>query len=268
LDVSHFDQHRESLDEARTVAESVDLGSDFVVVDGNKRHVLSYLQDFLFSSERAKEPISSLSGGERNRLLLARLFIRPANVLVLDEPTNDLDTETLELLEARLLEFKGTVLVVSHDRSFLDNLCSSTLVFEGEGVVKEYVGGYSDWQRTLASRAEAEPAKMREGKKNAPDPRKRKDPPKANRLTYQERKEWESLPARIEKLEQEMEALHLEMAGPDFFRADPDSIRKATARSQALPQEIEAAFERWAELDRRATGQAPGSVRTPFSGGP
>ncbi len=253
LEVSHFDQHRESLNQALTVAESVDQGSDFVVVDGNKRHVLSYLQDFLFSPERAKEPVSSLSGGERNRLLLARLFIRPANVLVLDEPTNDLDAETLELLEARLLEFKGTVLVVSHDRSFLDNLCSSTLVFEGEGAVKENVGGYSDWQRTVTTQADTAPMKKERGKKTASNPRKRKDPPKADRLSYGEKKEWEYLPARIEELEHELEALHEEMARPDFFRGDPGTIRAATARSQSLPQEIEAAFERWAVLDQRTS---------------
>jgi ATP-binding cassette subfamily F protein uup len=254
LEVSHFDQHRETLDEARTVAESVDQGSDFVMVDGNKRHVLGYLQDFLFSPDRAKEPISSLSGGERNRLLLARLFIRPANVLVLDEPTNDLDTETLELLEARLLEFKGTVLVVSHDRSFLDNLCSSTLVFEGDGVVKEYVGGYSDWQRTLESQARPVPATGKGSKTALPGSGKRKSPQRSDRLSYQEKKEWESLPARIEKLEEELAALHEEMAGADFFRGEPDTIRQSTARSQSLPQEIEAAFVRWAELDRRASG--------------
>ncbi len=249
LETSHFDQHREELGEARTVAESVDQGSDFVLVDGMKRHVLSYLQDFLFSPERAKEPISSLSGGERNRLLLARLFIRPANVLVLDEPTNDLDSETLELLEARLLEFEGTVLVVSHDRSFLDNLCSSTLVFEGLGVVKEYVGGYSDWQRTLKSQGRTEPFKEQRSKKVASDPRRKTKPPEGKRLSYQEKKEWESLPARIEELEQELEALHEEMSHPDFFRGDPDAIREATARSQSLPQEIEVAFNRWAELE-------------------
>ena len=255
LEISHFDQHREGLGEAGTVAESVNPGSDFVLLDGKKKHVLSYLQDFLFSPKRAKEPISSLSGGERNRLLLARLFISPANVLVLDEPTNDLDTETLELLEARLLEFKGTVLVVSHDRSFLDNLCSNTLVFEGEGLVKEYVGGYSDWQRTLRSQGRTDPSKERRAKKEkkaASDSRRRSAPPKEKRLSYQEKKEWESLPARIEELEGELKALHEEMARPDFFRGVSDAIREATARSHSLPQEIEVAFERWAELDQRA----------------
>jgi ATP-binding cassette subfamily F protein uup len=254
LQVSHFDQHREALSETRTVAESVERGSDFLVVDGKKRHALSYLQDFLFSPERAKEPVSSLSGGERNRLLLARLFVRPANLLVLDEPTNDLDTETLELLESRLLDFKGTVLVVSHDRSFLDNLCSNTLVFEGDGVVKEYVGGYSDWQRTVRARTDAGPSKRTRGKEPPSVTKKKREPSKKPRLSYLERREWEGLPGRIEELEEELRALHERMASPDFFQGDPDSIRAATARSRLLEGEIEIAFERWAELDKRASG--------------
>ncbi len=263
LEVSHFDQQREALDENRSVAESVEWGSDFLIVDGKKRHVLSYLQDFLFSPSRAKEPVSSLSGGERNRLLLARLFVRPANLLVLDEPTNDLDSETLELLEARLLEFKGTVLVVSHDRAFLDNLCSSTLVFEGDGVVKEYVGGYSDWRRVVEARDLDSPpsAKSRKSSKgeakwkgHGPGSRAVGTPPEPARLSYLEKKEWEDLPARIEAMERELDALHEEMACPDYFQGDPETIKEAAARSQALPLEIEAAFARWAELDERMSG--------------
>jgi len=252
LEIAHFDQHREALEEDRTVAENVELGSDFLVLDGKRRHVLSYLKDFLFSPERAKEPVKNLSGGERNRLLLARLFVRPANVLVLDEPTNDLDTETLEMLEARLLGFEGTVLVVSHDRSFLDNLCTNTLVFEGDGVVKEYVGGYSDWQRTQRSKSTAEPQSDGKAKKPPTGSRKVKDGTGSRRLTYKEKREWESLPARIEEMEGELETLHAQMAHPDFFKADPDLIRETSARSLSLPREIEAAFERWAELDQRA----------------
>lgn len=257
LKVAYFDQHREQLDEAQTVADSVGHGSEHVTLDGERRHVLSYLQDFLFSPERAREPIANLSGGERNRLLLARLFTRPANVLVLDEPTNDLDAETLELLEARLVEYTGTVLVVSHDRQFLDNLCSSTLVFEGGGRVKEYVGGYSDWKRTVAARRAAEttpkasPAEKRRGASGSGDvSAETSERPK--KLTWAERKEWESLPGRIEALEGELEALHARMGASDFFRSDPDAIRSATERSQAIPGEIEAAFARWAELDERA----------------
>ncbi|MBT8396538.1 MAG: ATP-binding cassette domain-containing protein [Gemmatimonadetes bacterium] len=263
LEVSHFDQQREALEEERTVAESVERGSDFLMVDGKKRHVLSYLQDFLFSPSRAKEPVSSLSGGERSRLLLARLFARPANLLVLDEPTNDLDSETLELMEARLLDFKGTVLAVSHDRTFLDNLCSSTLVFEGKGIVKEYVGGYSDWQRVVKARIEDSPTPPgpRRDRKGTPVGKGPQRPSsvgrgssKPARLSYQEKKEWEDLPARIEALEEELEALHEEMARPDFFQGDPETIKEATARSQALPREIDSAFARWADLDQRISG--------------
>jgi ATP-binding cassette subfamily F protein uup len=258
LQVAHFDQHREALDETRTVAESVDMGSDFVHVDGNKRHVLSYLQDFLFSPERAKEPVRSLSGGERNRLLLARLFVRPANLLVLDEPTNDLDAETLELLEARLLEFDGTVLVVSHDRSFLDNLCSSTLVFEGDGVVKEYVGGYSDWKRIVDARAGKEAlspradGKGKKEKKGSAQTKKPKTQASSNRLSFREKQEWEGLPARIEAMEKELAGLHEQMAAPEFFKTDPEAIRATTTRSEALTREMDVAFDRWAELDENA----------------
>jgi ATP-binding cassette subfamily F protein uup len=250
LKVAYFDQHREQLDEAVTVVDSVGHGGDYVTIDGERRHVMSYLQDFLFSPERAREPISNLSGGERNRLLLARLFTRPANVLVLDEPTNDLDAETLELLEARLVEYSGTVLVVSHDRQFLDNLCSSTLVFEGAGRVKEYVGGYSDWKRTVALRAETNgpSATPSASPKKATD----RNGAKARKLTWAEKKEWEMLPGRIEGLEAELDELHNLMADPDFFRSDVDAVRAATERSHEVPLEIEAAFARWAELDERA----------------
>jgi ATP-binding cassette subfamily F protein uup len=267
LKVAYFDQHREQLDEARTVAESVGHGSDHVVLDGERRHVLSYLQDFLFSRERAGQPVSSLSGGERNRLLLARLFTRPANVLVLDEPTNDLDAETLELLEARLVEFGGTVLAVSHDRQFLDEVCTSTLVFEGGGRVKEYVGGYSDWRRTVEGRRvsrEVPPGTKRRSSRDvsgatsghAPTPghgdTSTDTPARPKKLSFAERKEWEALPARIEALEKELDAIHTRMGDPGFFREGADAIRAATERSQALPAEIEAAFARWAELDERA----------------
>jgi ATP-binding cassette subfamily F protein uup len=257
LEVAHFDQHREALDEGRTVAESVEMGSDFLVMDGKKRHVLSYLQDFLFSPDRAKEPISSLSGGERNRLLLARLFVRPSNLLVLDEPTNDLDIETLELLEARLMEYDGTILVVSHDRSFLDNLCTNTLVFEEPGVVREHVGGYSDWQRTVRSRTDGGVANEREesskkGKKTQATSGKPKTSSKTDRLSYREAQEWAALPDKIEALEEELASLHEAMADPAFFKGDPEDIKEATARSEVLTTEIEVAYRRWAELDERA----------------
>jgi len=250
LEIAHFDQHRETLQEDRSIADSVTFGSH-LVLDGERRHVVSYLQDFLFSPEQALQPVSTLSGGERNRLLLARLFTRPANVLVLDEPTNDLDLETLELLEARLLEYEGTVLVVSHDRSFLDNLCTSTLVFEGDGVVKEYVGGYSDWRRVVERRSEDEETSRPRKKKAPSPPRPRTNTPeKSKRRTYREEREWEAIPARIEQLEASLEEVHRQMAAPEFYRGDPEEIRRVVEESQRLPAEIEALYARWEELDR------------------
>jgi len=252
LDIAYFDQHREQLNEAETVAEAIAGGSEYVMTAGGRKHVMGYLADFLFSSERAREPVGNLSGGERNRLLLARLFMQPANVLVLDEPTNDLDTETLELLEGRLLEFAGTVLVVSHDRTFLDNLCTSSLVFERPGVIKEYVGGYSDWKRTAAAKAagstEASSAKGKRGRPGG----EAGGTDKPKKLTWNERREWEKLPAHIEVLEAELEDLHQRMADPAFFQKPHDETRPMVERSQALPQEIDEAFTRWAELDERS----------------
>jgi ATP-binding cassette subfamily F protein uup len=245
LKVAYFDQHRAQLDENRSVLENLGA-ADTIRIGGKQRHVYGYLEDFLFTPERARQPVSALSGGERNRLLLAKMFTRPANVLVLDEPTNDLDTETLELLEALLVEFEGTVLTVSHDRRFLDNLCTSTLVFEGDGVVGEYVGGYSDWQRmTAGSGAEAAP--RRTAATPASRPRTR-----SKRLSFKERKELEALPDRIAGLEEELEALHARMGAADFFKEPPEVIRSARDRAALIPDEIDAAMDRWAELEERA----------------
>jgi len=252
LEIAHFDQHRETLREDQSIADNITSGSH-VTLDGERRHIMTYLQDFLFSPKQARQPVSTLSGGERNRLLLARLFTRPANVLVLDEPTNDLDLETLELLEARLLDYNGTVLVVSHDRSFLDNLCTSTLVFEGKGVVKEYVGGYSDWRRVVDRREEISSRPPQKAKTpSKPKPRTESG---AARLTFKERREWEALPGRIEALEEELDLLHQRMSDPDFFKESPDEIRRAKEASQELPREIELLFSRWAELDERSGGK-------------
>lgn len=250
LQVAYFDQHRAQLDEAATVLDAVAEGGDHVTVDGERRHVMGYLADFLFSAERARQPVRSLSGGERNRLLLARLFTRPANVLVLDEPTNDLDAETLELLEARLVEFGGTVLAVSHDRAFLDNLCSSTLVFEGNGAVKEYVGGYSDWKRVVERRGGEAPIPAPSKPKAAPvTPAARGPRPAApRRLSFAERRELEGLPGKIEALEAEIAGLHAHMADPEHYKRDPAAMRNALERTKAAEAEIEAAFARWAEL--------------------
>ena len=236
------------------------FGSDHVTVAGGRRHIYGYLEDFLFTPERARQPIRVLSGGERNRLLLARLFTKPANVLVLDEPTNDLDAETLELLEARLVAFTGTVLVVSHDRHFLDNLCTGTLVFEGEGRVKEYVGGYTDWRRAVERRERAaadEAASGARGRGGARGDRGRgrgrraEDPSGPKKLTWAERKEFEALPERIEELESELNDLHERMADPDFYRGDADVIREATERVTSVEEEIERQMERWAALGER-----------------
>jgi len=248
LEVAYFDQHRDQLDESRTVMDSVARGNDWVTVQGQRRHVAGYLQDFLFSPDRMRQEVVSLSGGERSRLLLARLFTLPSNLLVLDEPTNDLDTETLEMLEARLLDYPGTVLVVSHDRRFLDNLCSSTLVFEGEGLVREYVGGYSDWLRMSRPAGGPDAATKPKHRNSSPAPTARP----TRKLTNKEREEWTLSQARIEAMEQELEQLHATMSEPGFFRGDAEEIRKASDRAAALPQEIETTFVRWAELDERA----------------
>jgi ATP-binding cassette subfamily F protein uup len=270
LEVAYFDQHRAQLDPSASVAENVSPGRDFVSPGGERRHVLSYLQDFLFSAERARQPVSSLSGGERNRLLLARLFTRPANVLVLDEPTNDLDTETLELLEARLVAFSGTVLVVSHDRAFLDNLCTSTLVFEGGGRVKEYVGGYSDWKRAVKRRRDetasggaggrggGRGARPGRGSGGAGGGASRgsggaRGDDRPRKLTWKETQELQALPGRIEHAEARLEELHERMGDPAFYRGEPKEIRRVTGEAEAAEAEIEALFERWSELSERET---------------
>jgi ATP-binding cassette subfamily F protein uup len=241
VEVAYFDQLREQLDETATVRDNVSKG-DTVEIAGQPRHVMTYLGDWLFSGERARTPVSALSGGERNRLLLARLFLRPSNLLVLDEPTNDLDMETLELLEERLIDYAGTVLVVSHDRAFLDNVVSSTLAWEPPGRFVEYAGGYSDWhfQRGEAIAAE-EAAKVSKGKK-----------PKtavARKLSYKENAELEALPARIETLERSQTELHDKMADPAFYQGGGDGVSDATAELERIEAELEQAYARWAELE-------------------
>lgn len=256
LEIAYFDQHREQLDDHASVAEAVAFGSDHVGSGADRRHVLAYLQDFLFAPERARQPVRALSGGERNRLLLARLFTRPANVLVLDEPTNDLDTETLELLESRLVAFDGTVLVVSHDRAFLDNLCTSTLVFEGNGVVREYVGGYSDWRRVVERREEQarEQAPTAAGRGATNDRRRDRSASARRKLSYREQKEFEGLPDRIEALEGDLARVHETLADPAFYEEDSEVIRATTERVATLEKEIDHLMDRWAELGERAAG--------------
>ena len=245
LEIAYFDQHRDQLDGNKTLIESVGSGSETILIDGARKHIVSYLQDFLFSPDRIRQPVRCLSGGERNRLLLARLFTKASNVLILDEPTNDLDTETLELLETRLSEYPGTVLIVSHDRRFLDNLCTSSFVFEGPSQINEYVGGYSDWQNEVKRRTKAVEKQNNSPLSSKPAAAKKK-------LSNKEREAWKTLPKTIETLEAELESLGEQMAQPDFYSKTPEQIQAATERSQAIPGEIDAAFEQWAELDERA----------------
>ncbi|MFT5240257.1 MAG: ATP-binding cassette subfamily F protein uup [Candidatus Promineifilaceae bacterium] len=245
LQVAYFDQHRDQLDPELTVFDNVADGNDTVTINGASRHVMGYLQEFLFPPDRVRLPVKRLSGGERARLLLARLFQRPSNVLVMDEPTNDLDTETLELLEARLLEYPGTLLLVSHDRQFLDNLCTSTVVFEGQGRIEEYVGGYSDWQRLqIAKKAQPVSNKSTVKQANPSSSEKRK-------RNNKERESWKRLPAEIERLEQELCVLQMTMADADFYRKPTDEVKRAAERSASLPVEIESAYTQWAALDER-----------------
>lgn len=243
LQVAYFDQLRASIDEEKTVQENVGEGAEHLLIDGKRRHVIGYLQDFLFSPDRARSPARFLSGGERNRLLLAKLFTKPSNVLVLDEPTNDLDLETLEILENLLVEYGGTVLLVSHDRDFLDNVATSVLAFEGDGAFKEYEGGYADWLRSRASAAAEDEPSPRQA---APA-----DKPKPKKLTFKEQKELETLPPRIEALEAEQQALHDAMADPAFFRQEGAKIVEATARLTAIQTELATAYERWEALESR-----------------
>jgi ATP-binding cassette subfamily F protein uup len=243
LEVAYFDQHREQLDLERSVADNVADGNDRVSVGGKARHVIGYLQDFLFPAARARSPVKSLSGGERHRLLLARLFTRPFNLLVMDEPTNDLDVETLELLEGLLVEFTGTLLLVSHDRDFLDHVVTSTLAFEGGGKVGEYVGGYSDYQRQRRAAVAAEPRPK--PARSAP-PRETQRP---RRLGYREKQELETLPATIESLEAEQGGLFDRLADPDFYRREGAEVGAARTRLEELEGELARAYERWQELE-------------------
>jgi ATP-binding cassette subfamily F protein uup len=250
VQIAYYDQQREQLDPERTVFDTIADGADTVTVNGTPRHVHGYLRDFLFPPERASSQVRALSGGERNRLLLARLFTRPANLLVLDEPTNDLDIETLELLEAMLADWPGTLLLVSHDRAFIDHVVTSTLVFEGEGRVQEYVGGYADW---LRQRRHPEPVAAAPRTTARDTPRAPGASP-ARKLSYREQRELGELPARIETLEAEQEHLQGAVSRPDFYREPADAIHGTLARLDTLQQAILDAYARWDELDSRSQG--------------
>jgi ATP-binding cassette subfamily F protein uup len=243
LEVAYFDQLRSQLDESQTLQQNVSGGGDTVFVNGKPRNIMGYLKDFLFTPAQVRAPITALSGGERNRLLLARLFARPSNVLVLDEPTNDLDPETLELLETMLIEYAGTVLMVSHDRAFLNNVASSTLVFEGRGRVREYVGGYDDWLRQRPQDEDAKPAAS--PKKGKP----RTAPARPRKLTFKEQRELEQIPEVIEEMETEKRALFETLSDPDLYRRAGDEISGYKARLGELEQELKQAYARWEELE-------------------
>jgi len=251
VQIVHYDQQREQLDPDRTVFDTVADGADTVVVNGQPQHVNGYLKQFLFPAERALSPVRALSGGERNRLLLARLFTRPSNVLVLDEPTNDLDIETLELLEALLMDWEGTLLLVSHDRAFIDDVVTSTLAFEGNGRVQEYVGGYEDWLRQRPVPAPSAAAPAREGRVPGGVGRVLSDPATPKKLTYREREELEQLPSKIHALEEEQRALAARIAAPDFYKEPADAIARALERVDAIHDELLEALARWDELESR-----------------
>ena len=247
LEIAYFDQLRDQLDESKSVLDNVGQGGDTVTIHGQTRSLIGYLGDFLFSPERVQAPIQDLSGGERNRLLLARLFARPANLLVLDEPTNDLDIDTLEILEAMLLDFPGTLILVSHDRALLDNLVTSTLILSGDGQVFESVGGYTDWRQNQAQvKSVRQPARQQE-KAAAP-----RDEPKTGaprKLSYREQRELEQLPGRIETLEAEQEMLNARMVDPIFYQGDYAEVSQTVERLKTLETELAQAYQRWVELE-------------------
>ena len=245
-EVIYFDQLREQLDLNRTVQENVGEGNDTIIVNGKSRHIIGYLQDFLFTPERARTPVHILSGGERNRLLLAKLFTRPSNVLVMDEPTNDLDAETLDLLEELLMDYSGTLLLVSHDREFLNNVVTSTLVLTGTGEVREYVGGYDDWLRQSAAEFTPGPAAV---PAPAAPAKTRNQPERPRKLTFKEERELEALPERIGKLEAEQGALHRRLSDPEFYRTAGSEVARLNGRLAELEKELEEAYRRWEELE-------------------
>jgi ATP-binding cassette subfamily F protein uup len=249
LEIAYFDQMREALDPEKTVADTISPGSDWIEVGGTRKHVMTYLAEFLFQPQRAGSPVKTLSGGERNRLLLARLFARPANLLVLDEPTNDLDIESLEMLESTLQDYRGTLLLVSHDRTFLDNVVTQTLVAEGDGRWTEYPGGYSDWVALRPSPPPGAPSPA-----PAPAGRTERGAGRAQRvkLSFKEQRDLERLPAEIEALEQEQHALTERMSSADYHRQGPDAIKADRVRAEAIEHELAAKFERWSALEAKA----------------
>lgn len=249
LNIAYFDQMREQLDEEATLADTISPGSDFVEIGTERKHVISYLEDFLFPPQRSRSPVKSLSGGERNRLLLARLFARPTNVLVLDEPTNDLDIDTLELLESLLQEYKGTLFLVSHDREFLENTVTQVIAFEGNGVLDEFGGGYDDWLRFSQQRA-AEKANNKPVQKKVDQNKSEQPKATVQKLSFNEKKELDSLPLEIEALETEQAEITARFTNPDIYRDQPELVDTLQARLATIGAEIEKKMERWEKLDQ------------------
>lgn len=244
LQIAYSDQLRQALDLEKSVIDNVAQGREFIEINGKRRHIISYLQDFLFTPQRAQTAVKALSGGECNRLMLARLFSYPANLLVMDEPTNDLDIETLELLEELLSEYQGTLLLVSHDRAFLDNVITSTLIFSGNGKIQEYVGGYQDWLRQSQFAANPETVKKSQAEKAIPEPIKT-----AKKLSSKDQKELANLPNKIAKLEAEQAQLHQQMAQPEFYQQDPAKVAAVLQQLKQLEENLEIAYQRWEELE-------------------
>jgi len=253
LDVAYFDQLRDALDPEKTVIDNVSEGRDFVEINGSQKHIIGYLNDFLFTAARARSPVKSLSGGETNRLLLAKLFSKPANILVMDEPTNDLDVDTLELLEELLTSFKGTLLITSHDRYFLDNIVTSTLVFQGNGQIEEYVGGYTDWVSYTGGFDELGKSKnspkAASSENKVPAPVVESTPVKKKKLSYKHKLELEQIPGKIEALESELEALQEETAHADFYNLEHTIVSSKLEQLEALELSLNEAMDRWVELE-------------------
>jgi len=251
INVAYFDQMREQLDEEATLADTISPGSDFVEIGNERKHVISYLEDFLFPPQRSRSPVKSLSGGERNRLLLARLFARPANVLVLDEPTNDLDIDTLELLESLLQEFAGTLFLVSHDRAFLENTVTQVIAFEGNGVLTEFGGGYDDWQRYTQQRAEVKKSQQNQVAKSNVKPSNSAQVKPASKLSFKEQKELDAIPAEIEKLELEQTEINTQLANSELYKSQPTLVKTLQTKLIEIDSLLEKALARWEELDAK-----------------
>ena len=248
IQLGYFDQHRRELDQGKTVAQIVGDGREYVTLNGKPRHVVGYLRGFLFSAKRALTPVRALSGGERNRVILARLFTQPANFLILDEPTNDLDVETLEVLEEKLAEFAGTLIVVSHDRAFLDNTVNSILAFEADGSIRHYVGNYSDWMKRGRSLASGE-AKRAQGSPTDLDSSQPTRPASARKLSYKLQRELDELPSVIESVETQLEQVRNQTLDSDFYARDYSETQPVLDQLADLEQELEQHLARWSELE-------------------